>query len=1630
MKKKNIYLFLFLFAHVYFTYAQQITTDNSQTPNQLIQNLVGDNCASATNVSSAINGTINSIISYGAFDRGTSNFPLQSGLVLSTGNVTSAGNTFIGENLNDGEIDWTTDSDIQNILGIDQTLNATSIEFDFVSANNFVAFKYVFASDEYQQEYPCTFKDVFAILIKRAGTADPYVNIALVPETISEVSTNSIRPNINGFCEAQNDDFFQGYNLGHTNFNGNTTVLTATSDIIPNETYHIKFIIADHIDERFDSAVFIEAEGFGNSIDLGPDQSICGNNLTLDANINNPTASYTWFFNGTTMAGESDPTLEVNQSGTYNVEVSIPTTSGNCTLTDTIEIEIVPFQQAEPIADLSICDEAPSDGLYNFDFPLLKDDEIFAELPSTDYTISYHLSQDDAQNNSNPITGLYQNTEDTETIYVRIESLSGDCLQLGSFNITVNLSPNTLDVGPLVVCDGLLYDGAPISDLSYFSFAIANYEFNRTTQFYLTEIDAINDENTITQTSEIIGEPSFIYARVTDIFNGCYSITTVSFDYPEVPDLSNFRFILTQCVDPLYTENTNTPPYSFNYETLPVSYNLDNVVDLVYENFPDTQVRFFWSYEEAVEGLNAILFGFGEPKIISTNATTATLYFTVRYNDVPCPDISSVEIHKNLLFNILDFEKEVYRCDDSSNDGILDFDLIDITEELIDGYDNINLTFYQTEDDREAQTNPLDINTPFSVTGSQTIYISSSFEGCNHNSQVTLNINPALNIPPKTIDYCGNTDPNTSNTTIALAPLVDTVLDGLGIAGPVEFYLSPEDAENQENELTETYSIAGNQQIFYVRVTNLFTGCYDITTLQVNITNAIEASNPDPIIICDDDQDGVSTVNLETIIPELANGNSDLNFTFFETYENAVDNESPITNPNSYTTTSKEIFIRGEIGVLECFTVFTFDILIYANPLLNTITDYINCEIDTNNPSGFILANKDTEVINDQTGMQVFYFETEAEAIDKQNPIDKNVAYLAASNPQTIYVRLENESEEGCFKIAPMQLEVRQAPIYTPPTDVFECDINSTGLVSTDLNEKITEIISGSTQDLNVSFHLTPLSADVGANEIPLNFTTTANPQLVFARVENINSGCFEVSSFYINSLSLPEVNHDQSFVACANNYDTNLEWDLTLKEIEILDGRQYNVDFTYYRSEADLESNNNPITNPEAYTNTSNPEIVFVKVRNATTECYDSVSLELIINMPPEINEFETYNICDNSDNFVDLEEIDEILLDNTYNVLVSYHTSEVDAELNENPLNTDYNYTNTSQTLYARVEFSTTNCYTVYPFQLIIDPLPVAHQPVDLVACDDDTDAAFLFDLTSQNTTILNGQNPNDFSLSYHNSLINAIENITPLDTDYLAYDGQIIFARVENNTTGCFDTTQFSIVVNPLPIFDIDDQVICLNNLPLSVSAYTGNPTDAYAWSTGSGLSEIDIYETGTYSVTITNEFGCDYTSTFNVTESESAIIDVVETIDFSDPNNITITVNGIGNYLYQLNDLPVQTSNVFVNVPLGYNTIRVIDQNGCAQVTREVIVIDAPKHMTPNNDGDFDTWHIVGIETLPGTVIHIFDRYGKLLKELNSNTTGWDGTYNGNQMPTGDYWYLATVIQNGKSFEVKGHFTLRR
>jgi gliding motility-associated-like protein len=153
------------------------------------------------------------------------------------------------------------------------------------------------------------------------------------------------------------------------------------------------------------------------------------------------------------------------------------------------------------------------------------------------------------------------------------------------------------------------------------------------------------------------------------------------------------------------------------------------------------------------------------------------------------------------------------------------------------------------------------------------------------------------------------------------------------------------------------------------------------------------------------------------------------------------------------------------------------------------------------------------------------------------------------------------------------------------------------------------------------------------------------------------------------------------------------------------------------------------------------------------------------------------------------------------------------------------------------------------------------------------------------------------------------------------------------------------------------------------------------------------------------------------------------------DLSDSNNIQIFALGDGNYEYAINGGEFQDSPIFTDVPPGENTVIINDKNGCGTTDPiPFLVVGYPKFFTPNGDGIHDAWNVLGIETLTDPAVFIFDRYGKLLKQLDETTIGWDGTFNGRPMPSSDYWFRLDYSRDENGVLVaniiRTHFSLVR
>ena len=273
--------------------------------------------------------------SYGYFNKGTTDFPFAEGLVLMTGFAKNAGNFIIPGTLS-GILQTSGDLDLAQAIGVNNNslLDTTFIEFDFIPVNNRLSFTYIFASEEYEGIYPCTFTDGFALLIKKEGDAN-YTNLAILPNGGGPVSVTNIH-DANENCPEINPQYYAGYNLDpekETNFNGRSIPLTATTTVVPGQKYHFKMVLADFGDRLYDTGVFLKAGSFNIGVQIGDDNgnplpdtiSICaGTSKLLNAEVISPGVKYQWFFNGNIIAGATLPTYNATQAGTYKVEILLP----------------------------------------------------------------------------------------------------------------------------------------------------------------------------------------------------------------------------------------------------------------------------------------------------------------------------------------------------------------------------------------------------------------------------------------------------------------------------------------------------------------------------------------------------------------------------------------------------------------------------------------------------------------------------------------------------------------------------------------------------------------------------------------------------------------------------------------------------------------------------------------------------------------------------------------------------------------------------------------------------------------------------------------------------------------------------------------------------------------------------------------------------------------------------------------------------------------------------------------------------------------------------------------------------------------------------------------------------------
>lgn len=332
----------------------------------------------------------------------------------------------------------------------------------------------------------------------------------------------------------------------------------------------------------------------------------------------------------------------------------------------------------------------------------------------------------------------------------------------------------------------------------------------------------------------------------------------------------------------------------------------------------------------------------------------------------------------------------------------------------------------------------------------------------------------------------------------------------------------------------------------------------------------------------------------------------------------------------------------------------------------------------------------------------------------------------------------------------------------------------------------------------------------------------------------------------------------------------------------------------------------------------------------------------------------------------------------------------------------------------------------YTLYS-QFKTVPIPTSYQET---LCDDLNDNKEIVDLTSYNQYLIS--NSANYTFKYYEDLNNATLNLSEISdsqTFVLTPSNKVIFARTIS-ADGCYGISTITLNMIESPRIDLLDRYPLCEFGEIPIRANDG--FDKYEWSTGELTQQIIINKVGSYWFkAYENHAGplvCESTKNFEVFLSNPAKITEIKFSDWTVMDNtITVIVTGLGNYEYSIDGINFQDSNVFTGMYFGQYTIYVNDKNNCGSVSKDVFLMLYPNFFTPNGDLYNDFWKIKFSEKEKDLDTKIYDRHGKLIKNLLFNDPGWDGTLNGQPLPADDYWF---VVKRKSGLEYKGHFALKR
>ena len=1038
-----------------------------------------------------------------------------------------------------------------------------------------------------------------------------------------------------------------------------------------------------------------------------------------------------------------------------------------------------------------------------------------------------------------------------------------------------------------------------------------------------------------------------------------------------------------------------------------------------------------------------------QPSVVGSNCYTFEFVdsFDCVYTEVVCVDVAP-EIPVGIPYDFT-------ICDTGISTTV---DLRLNTPILLNGLPTprYQVNYYEDETAANAGTGRI-TNTAAYPIGSttQTIYgaVFNTATGCSNVQPIVINIIDFSSITIPTIDVC---EP------LVNYDLEQYIRDNTSVGNSTDIAVTVHTSQNDANsgnnpvQNIDNYNQSfGNEQFFVKFQSNIDASCAGTSTIDIEVIPGPSSVSLLDLQECSLTSEFDFDLTTNGAIIENAQSPSNPNLLIEYFTDVAYDPSDLIANPSSFENTSnpQTIYVKvTDPAYPDCFLELDFTIDVSIEPIFNTVNNIVKCDAGNDGEEVFDLTSRESDIVGTQTDLQISYHNSMNEALSGANPITTASAYTNIDAPtETIYVRLLRSDNMVCqVMTGTFDLELITEPVVNPVNDIVYCDEGSDGEETFIFDPLIPQILlSQNSANYNVTFHDDLNEAQTGQDDLALTgYENTSQSQTIYIRVEvDSNPDCYTIGDFDISVTPLPVLTAADDLSQCDDLSRDGVEvFNLRDNESTIVASvGNTNLTVTYHDSRNSAVDGFPSINS--MHESSSDRETIFVRVLDNDTTCVNITSFDIIVLPIPDLGNPITLEECDVMGamraNFT-LSENTTFIKDGQSATTVTYFENRTAAIAGGVGLD-DSNFENATnpQTIFYRIEDNSTGCFNIGDFQIEAVDAPTAIMPASLDNCDEGNGTATV-DLRQVTSDVTAGQSGT--SLSFYESQSDAEDEVGAVANNYQYSSDTTIYIRVDDDSTECVSYTTVDLIFNDLPNPNLlPEYLLCVDvdgsllNGPVELNTGLTNADYSFQWLLGGDLiagasgSSYNAVEAGDYQVIATEILtGCENSASTTVRQRgvpESYDVNIV-TDPFSFNHDVIVTATGPDEYWFSLDDGPYLYTGNFENVLPGPHKIAIAERNGCGEIIEEIFVFGYPDFFTPNDDGYHDTWNIVGGDRLPGTTVYVYDRYGKLIKQIDPSGAGWDGTFNGQPLPSSDYWFQINYEFDGVQAEARGHFAMKR